>query len=283
MRDPKLQRAVTNAQDAFHDNQYDYDKSSPHLRHARCRTEIEADLAQLVESLIAQGGECRAIEIGAGHGTFTHALIDAGAHVLVTEASLESANELRKRFAGHPRVKVVYDETGEESLASDSTFDLAVCVSVLHHIPDYLGFVDRLTDHLREGGHFYSVQDPLWYERVGKAAHRVHMGSYFIWRLGQGDWKRAVSTRIRRLRGVYDLDEPSDLVEYHVVRQGVDEQKLAALLDDKFVEARLFTYWSTQAPLLQWLGERSSIKTNFGLIARGRGPSGPADPDVPTF
>ena len=74
--------------------------------------------------------------------------------------------------------------------------------------------------------------------------------------------------RIRRRRGVYN-ESPSDLVEYHVVREGVDEEAIFDLLRPRFVAARVFAYWSTQSPMLQALGQRSRLKTNFGVIATG--------------
>ena len=73
---------------------------------------------------------------------------------------------------------------------------------------------------------------------------------------------------MRRLRGVYN-DSPSDLVEYHVVRDGVDEEAILELLSANFDRAEVFGYWSTQAPLFQRLGEMAGLRTNFGVRATG--------------
>ena len=262
--------AVIAAQDAGHGEGHDYDKGSPHLRHAHLRRMVEQRLTALVTAKVAETGHCRVLEIGAGHGTFTACLVAAGAEVTVTEASAASAEHLRRAFADSGRVEVRYDQTGEEILAEDRTWDLAVITAVLHHIPDYLGFLDRLGSLIAPGGGIFTVQDPTYYPRRSRLTHRADRGAYLAWRVFQGDYGRGLRTRLRRLRGVYDEQEPSDLVEYHVVREGVDELAIRELLAARFADVEVFTYWSTQAPALQRLGERVGLVSNFGVQASGR-------------
>lgn len=259
--------AVVAAQDAGHGVGHDYDKGSPHLRHAGLRTMVESRLSEVVAEMLAETGQCRVLEIGAGHGTFTRLLLDAGATVTVTEASSASAAHLRESFGD--RVEVIHDETGEGVLESGREWDLAVMTAVLHHIPDYLGFLDRLCGLLREGGAIFTVADPMYYPRMSQRTHRTVRGMYLAWRLFQGDFRRGLATRWRRLRGVYDDTNPSDLVEYHVVRDGVDEEAIRQLLEPRFASFELFTYWASQAPIFQKWGERTSMVCDFGLVAQG--------------
>jgi protein-L-isoaspartate O-methyltransferase len=261
--------AVVAAQDAGHGEGHDYDKGSPHLRHASLRSMVERRLTRMVRERIDATGSCRVLEIGAGHGTFTACLLAAGADVTVTEASSASADHLRSTFGATGRVEVIFDETGEGVLASERVWDLAVITSVLHHIPDYLAFLDRLCTLLAAGGGIFTVQDPLYYPRMSRLAHRAERAAYLSWRLFQGDYGRGVRTRLRRLRGVYDDSEPSDLVEYHVVRDGVDEEAIETLLAPRFASFELFRYWSSQAPLWQRVGDRTGLTTTFGLEATG--------------
>jgi SAM-dependent methyltransferase len=266
--------AVIAAQDAGHAEGHDYDKGSPHLRHASLRTMVEGRLRELVARSLAETGECRVLEVGAGHGTFTRCLLDAGASVTVTEASSASAQRLRDTFGD--RIEVIYDETGEGVLDSGREWDMAVMTAVLHHIPDYLAFLDRLCGLLRTGGSLFTVADPLYYPRMPKRTHRTVRGFYLTWRVFQGDFRRGLATRWRRLRGVYDETNPSDLVEYHVVRDGVDEEAIRELLAPRFAEFEVFSYWASQAPLFQKWGERTSMVCDFGLVASGKS----QDPDT---
>jgi hypothetical protein len=137
---------------------------------------------------------------------------------------------------------------------------------VVHHIPDYLDFFRGLQEVVAEGGAIFTVQDPLWYPRRSRAAHLASRGGYLAWRLGQGSYRRGLATRLRRLRGTYSDTAESDLVEYHVVRQGCDEEAIRALLAEQF-DVEVFTYWSHQSPVLQRAFERSRLRSDFGIEA----------------
>jgi hypothetical protein len=60
------------------------------------------------------------------------------------------------------------------------------------------------------------------------------------------------------------------MVEYHVVRNGVDEEALQRLLAPVFQEVKLHRYWSTQSALLQSVGERFGWQAAFGILASNR-------------
>ncbi|RYJ05225.1 MAG: class I SAM-dependent methyltransferase, partial [Actinomycetales bacterium] len=239
---------VIASQDTSHGVGHDYVKGSPHLRHDRLRRMVEDRLGALVRATVERTGSCHVLEIGAGHGTFTDTLLEAGARVTVTEVSEASAELLTARYAGVEAVEVFHDTTGESVFELDRTFDATTCISLLHHIPDYVSFVERLAGMIGEGGWFYSVQDPTYYPRRTRVTRVLGRGTYFVWRLGQGDMRRGLATRWRRLRGEWSETEPSDLVEYHVVRSGVDEQAVEKALLPLFDDVDLFTYWSTQSP-----------------------------------
>jgi SAM-dependent methyltransferase len=257
---------VLKAQDQAHAEGHDYTKGSPHLRHDVLRLDIEGRLTRLVRDAVARTGQCRVLEIGAGHGTFTHTLLEAGATVTVTEASRASADHLAREFAGDERVHVVHDESGEFLLDQSEQWDLAVLISVVHHIPDYLAFFRGLQEVVAEGGAIFTVQDPLYYPRRSRAAHVASRATYFAWRLGQGNYRRGLATRLRRVKGGYSETAESDLVEYHVVRQGVDEEAIRALLAERF-DVEVFTYWSTQSPLWHRALHRSRLRSDFGVEA----------------
>jgi SAM-dependent methyltransferase len=257
-------------QGAFHGADFDYDHGSPHLRHAALNAAVVSSLQAEVASAVARTGRCRVLELGAGHGAFTATLVEAGAEVLVTEMSSASADRLRDRFAGDDRVRVEWDHDGDWAFRTDERFDLVACLSVLHHIPDYVAVVDRLTDLLVEAGTLITWQDPRWHPSQRRRQRVASDLAYYAWRLGQPDLRRGLATRVRRIRGVYDDDRPEDTAEYHVVRDGVDQLALLRLLERRYAEVRIHSYWSTQAPRLQRVGERLGIENTFALLARGR-------------
>lgn len=261
---------VVASQNESHGEGHDYVKGSPHLRHDVLRSMIDDQLRALVHETIARQGSCHVLEVGAGHGTFTDFLLDAGARVTVTEASQASAGHLTARYAGRDDVAVFFDRTGEDVFANDQRFDGVVCASLLHHVPDYVTFVRRLSALVATGGWFYSAQDPTYYPRRPRAVHLASRGTYFLWRLGQGNVRRGLSTRLRRVRGEWSDTEASDLVEYHVVRDGVDELALHHELGRWFDDARVQTYWSTQSPVFQKLLARADLPSDFSLTARDR-------------
>ncbi|WP_306968049.1 class I SAM-dependent methyltransferase [Streptomyces afghaniensis] len=269
MTETQSRPTIGELQERAHGAGHDYAKGSPHIRHHRVRERVISAVHTLVGEIVERSGQCRVLEVGAGHGTFTDHLVAAGARVEVTEMSAHSVAVLRRRFRGSPHVTVTHDPEGKEIFRSEPV-DAVVCVSVLHHIPDYLTAVEHLIGRTAPGGAFLSMQDPLWYPRRSHLSMGVDRGAYLLWRLGQGQLRRGLATRMRRLRGHYDESNEADMSEYHVVRQGVDEVALQEILAPAFQEVRLQRYWSTQSGVLQALGERFAPPTTFGVLARNR-------------
>jgi hypothetical protein len=187
--------------------------------------------------------------------------------------SRPSALHLQRKYADNPSVTVVFDGDGEESFRRQGQFDLVLFVSVLHHIPDYVGFVRRVTDELvRAGGAVVTYQDPLWYPRQSRMAKLTSSTCYFAWRVAQGEVRRALSTRWRRVRGQIDESNAADMVEYHVIRQGVDDYALRTLLAGSYGAVESDEYWSTQSAVLQRLGAGRFPANTFGMVAVDRLP-----------
>lgn len=257
-------------QDAFHHAAFDGVPGSPHIKHEQLRAEIVASLLTTIRGIRDRSGRCRALELGAGHGTFTDTLVDAGASAVVTEMSSARARILRSRFRDRPDVQVEFDDDGDWIFRTDERFDLVVCISVLHHIPDYLRAVRRLAELTEPGGAFVCWQDPTWYPAMSRPVRAMSTGSYFVWRIGRGNLRRGLATRWRRGRGILDDSRPEDSAEYHVVRQGVSQHDLVGLLAARYASVDLNTYWSAHWGPLHRLGQRMGIANTFGIEATGR-------------
>jgi phospholipid N-methyltransferase len=263
------QPSMAELQQCGHDAGHNYAKGSPHILHHSIRDRVVRCIHHMVGDIMHRNGRCRVLEVGAGHGCFTDHLLAAGAEVEVTEMSAPSAEFLRHRFRHNRKVSVIHDPEGDAAFVGDAV-DAVVCISVLHHIPDYLGTTGKLVDRIASGGAFVSFQDPLWYPRRSTLSLALDRGSYFCWRLAQGEFRRGLSTRMRRMRDTYDEANPSDMVEYHVVRKGVDEEAIRGCLTASFSAVEIERYWSTQSCVLQAVGERFFPASNFGILARGR-------------
>ncbi len=260
---------VQELQETVYDEEVDYRVGSPHLAHWRLYNQLVGILRDHVHGLVERDLPLDVLEIGAGHGGYTEPALAAGCAVTAVEMSRPSLTELTRRFGTNDRFRGVFDPDGRLAGVDDG-FSLALCVSVLHHIPDYLSFVDTVVEQLAPGGTFLALQDPLWYPRADRSARLLDRGSYYVWRLGQGNATRGLATLSRRLRGRYDEAEPADMVEYHVVRRGVDEEALLDRLRPHFTEVELLPYWSSQLPVGQRLGDRLGLRNTFGIAAVGR-------------
>jgi SAM-dependent methyltransferase len=224
-------------------------------------------LRETVQRIAHQGLPLRVLEIGAGHGGFTESALALGCDVTAVDMSGPAIEELRRRFGTNPNLEAIHDPDGSLSQVGDG-YSLLMCVSVLHHIPDYMTFLKEASERLTRGGALLTLQDPMWYSRH-RIAHRAEQAAYFTWRLGQGDRIAGLQTRRRRIAGTFDETNPGDAVEYHVVRDGIDEECVLSFAGGAFAEVELISYWSSQLGLAQRLGERCGLRNSFGVVAHG--------------
>jgi SAM-dependent methyltransferase len=258
-----------NMQERHYTDTIEYWRGSPHIAHPRLRDQLTSVLRETLRDLRQAGLPLDVLEVGAGHGGYTEVALAAGATVTAVDMSRPALDELRRRYGTNQRLTTVHTADGSLD-ALDGQFSLLLLVSVLHHIPDYRAFVGNALTFVRPEGALLSLQDPLHYTRVGRRVRLLDRGSYLIWRLGQGNLTTGVATMSRRARRVYDDTKPSDTVEYHVVRQGVDEEALVELLAPRFTDVGVLRYWSNQLPAGQSLGERLQLQNTFGIRAVGR-------------
>jgi SAM-dependent methyltransferase len=260
-------------QEAYYNDGVDYRRGSPHLSHWHLYDRLVGLVRDCLQRISDEGLAPRVLEIGSGHGGYTEPVLAAGCEVTAVEMSRPSLRRLEARYSGNSQFRGVLDPNGSlEGVGRE--FSLVLAVSVLHHIPDYLSFIRTVSSRLAPGGWLVSLQDPMWYPTLSRGPHILDRAGYFAWRLTQGSARQALATRARRLRGVFDPNNPADMVEYHVVRDGVDEQAVLRCLENNFGSVKLIPYWSNQAKHVQKLGEQFRIVNTFGVVARGyAGPS----------
>lgn len=253
----------------------DYVRAAPHLKHPSLRRRQQMLIARTVERARASVAEPRVLDLGAGEGSVTRAFLEHGAAVTAVDLSHSQLAALEARCqAFAPRLQTHCAEVDAFLGSAAGPWDIVVATSFLHHVPDYLALVARLTPLLAPGGQLFTFQDPLRYDSLTPFTRTFSTATYGVWRLAQGDVARGIGRRLRRARGVYLDDSVHDNSEFHVTRGGVDQEALVAHLTQSGFEVDLVPYFSTQAPAFQWLGDRIGLENTFALLARrARGPA----------
>jgi ubiquinone/menaquinone biosynthesis C-methylase UbiE len=108
---------------------------------------------KMVDQLI-EGNQKRALDFGAGTGNLTGKLLDMNYTVTAIDISAEMCAILKKKYNAHLKAKKLFVINSPiENVSFDrGEFDLITCYSVLHHLPDYVGAVQRLSAFLKKGG-----------------------------------------------------------------------------------------------------------------------------------
>jgi SAM-dependent methyltransferase len=95
------------------------------------------------------------LEIGAGIGTFSRLLLDAGAsRLLLVEPEEACVIELRRDFGADARVEIAAELLPESPTlrANPDAFEYALCQNVLEHIEDDVGALTAVINALAPGG-----------------------------------------------------------------------------------------------------------------------------------
>lgn len=237
---------------------------SPHLNHASVWAIYQRMVRKALQSVRPQP---EVLDLGAGDGTASRLWIEAGAHLTAVDSSGEQLSRLSRNY---PNVLTVESDGLDFLKETGRTFDIVSHVSMLHHIPDYLELLKASSRRVAPRGALVTFQDPLRYDRLPSGHYFLAQALYIPWRLSQGHVLRGIGNRIRRARAVYHAESRDDQEEYHVVRNGLDSDVIAAQLAADFTQVHVETYFSSQARLAQWAGDRLSIRSTFGIVATGR-------------
>jgi SAM-dependent methyltransferase len=96
-----------------------------------------------------------AVEVGAGVGTFSERLLDAGVEsLLLIEPEEACADVLADRFGEDPRVRLVREQLPDANslLEQPQSFDFVLCQNVLEHVRDDGRAARVMASVLRPGG-----------------------------------------------------------------------------------------------------------------------------------
>jgi 2-polyprenyl-3-methyl-5-hydroxy-6-metoxy-1,4-benzoquinol methylase len=245
--------------------------ASPHLKHRQLTERCLALAVESFQRIATQGKVPSVLDLGAGEGMLTCPYLDMGARVTAVDASPQLLEMLQKKaFKNSDRLTAIVGDVFdclERFKQQSDKFDIISACSFLHHIPDYLRLCKLSLGLLNKPGVFFTFQDPLRYDTVPSATRFMDRGSYFAWRCFRGGYVRGIKTRLRRLRGVYREDLAEDVAEFHVVRNGVDQEAIEKLVKGQGFNCEIQSYWSTQSGLLQFMGEKLRMRNTFAVLA----------------
>lgn len=247
----------------------DYVDGAPHVKHASLRTLYGSLLVKVFDRAHTYIKVPKVLDLGAGEGSVTLPFLELGAKVVAVDISPSQLDALRSRCVKFgenldTRCQDIYDALTDTS----EIYDIIVVNSFLHHVPDYLALIGASAARLSDRGQFFSFQDPLRYDSVSKSTVRFSNLAYFSWRLFKGDIFGGISRRLRRSRGIYFEDSVHDNAEYHVVRNGVDQDAIRGHLESLGFRCEILYYFSTQSRFFQIVGAALGIKNTFAVVAQ---------------
>jgi SAM-dependent methyltransferase len=119
-----------------------------------------------------------AADFGAGSGRWTSRLLPNFSTVYALEPSDGAIKVLKNKFADEPRVKILQETVGANSIPSQS-LDLAMSLGVLHHIPDTGLAIKSVALKIKSGGVFlcylyYKLENkPIFYQGLFWASNSL--------------------------------------------------------------------------------------------------------------
>ena len=147
--------------------------------------ETEESLAAQFQAYIApidlkrfSSSSAVAADFGAGSGRWTARFAPYFKTIYAVEPSDGASEVLRKKFEQEPRVKVLQESVGANSIP-DGALDFAVSLGVLHHIPDTALAISDIAKKMKAGGEllcylYYKLEDkPVYYRSIFAIANVV--------------------------------------------------------------------------------------------------------------
>lgn len=246
-----------------------YVDGAPHVKHATLRRLYGKMVVQVFDGAKQYSEVPRVLDIGAGEGSVTLPFLELGSRVVATDISSSQLEVLQEKCARFGDLLEVCCEDMNETLKNKSdVYDVVVVNSFLHHVPDYLGMISEIIPKLGPNGQFFSFQDPIRYDSLSKAALQFSNFSYLAWRVTKGDVFGGLKRRLRRSRGVFLEDSFHDNAEYHITRNGVDQEAIRALFVQHGFDCTIHRYFSTQSAFFQFVGELFGFCNTFAVIAK---------------
>ncbi len=269
--DERINQVATLANISTYDQEMtkEYVDGAPHIKHASLRELYGRLVVRIFDNAKKHTTFPRVLDLGAGEGSVTLPFLELGSKVVavdISESQLDALKTKCKQFGDMLEVRC--EDINDTLREKNEKYDIIVANSFLHHVPDYPGMIREATTILNPDGQFFSFQDPLRYDSLGKATMMFSTLALLSWRLFKGDVIGGLKRRIRRSRGIYLENSVHDNAEYHVTRNGVDQDAIHRLFEELGFDCNIVSYFSTQSRLFQPIGDVLGVKNTFAVVAR---------------
>jgi ubiquinone/menaquinone biosynthesis C-methylase UbiE len=125
----------------------------------------------------------KALDFGAGTGNLTGKLLRMDYMVTAIDISAEMCAILERKYEAYIEAEklTVINSPIEDVNFEREEFDLVTCYSVLHHLPDYVDAVSRLSSFLKKGGVMYLDHEasPFYWKNESRSLPRFVKDIYF--------------------------------------------------------------------------------------------------------
>jgi 2-polyprenyl-3-methyl-5-hydroxy-6-metoxy-1,4-benzoquinol methylase len=274
MIDQRVNKIASLANKAVYDSQSSqkYIDGAPHIKHSMLRSLYGELVVTIYDFAATYTNTPTLLDMGAGEGSVTLPFLELGAKVTaidISENRLKALQEKCANYSGNLEVTCqnVFDAIKSIQLKGRQ-YDIIVANSFLHHIPDYLELIREAAVVLSPHGQFFSFQEPVQYDSMGRFTIIFSTLAYLSWRTLKGDIIGGLKRRIRRSSGVYLNDCHYDYADYHAIRDGVNQNAIFELFKELGFECIIMCYFSTQSCIWQRIGTALGIENTFAVIAR---------------
>ena len=218
-----------------------YIDGAPHIKHASLRKLYGKLVVRVFDNAKLHSETLRVLDLGAGEGSVTLPFLELGARVVAVDISASQLAALEAKCEPYKdQLEARCDDIQVFLQEKSEKYDIIVVNSFLHHVPDYIGMIGEAVTLLSPYGQFFSFQDPLRYDSVGRIAAAFNKLAYFSWRIRKGDIIGGLKRRIRRAHGIYLEDSIADNAEYHAIRNGVDQDAVCRLFREEGFDCKYF-------------------------------------------
>ncbi|MBN1522504.1 MAG: class I SAM-dependent methyltransferase [Candidatus Aureabacteria bacterium] len=160
-------------------------------------------------SEMKEKGFTRILDFGCGTGNVSLHALRSGLSPVAVDTSLEMLKMIKKKIGNEHSSFVRGD--GESLPFRDRSFDAAVCMGVLHHIPDKVRAVKEMIRVVRKGGKIY-VAEPFLTKSV---IFKIYDALLFLPRLAKN-----IFAGLKNL----DTESPVTLEELERIKRAVVEE-----------------------------------------------------------